>query len=168
MPHMHSYLKRIVIGVDVLNNAAAIPGDGKSGLVFTNSFDVAEVIVHCLSKPPGTWKEVVEVYGSKMSFNRMVELLEEIKGVKFDVKHDSMEDVKNKKASLLPFYEGMGEARQQGYRNSISVVGPSMDDGTFDIDIEARATKDDYPKGFVPRKMEDFLRECWGKKENKD
>ena len=78
-PHVKTYLQPLFFVVDVPNKAAGIPGTGDEVLAFTYTQDVARFTVASLSLPK--WEEVTYIYGEKSTFNKLVALAEEARGM---------------------------------------------------------------------------------------
>lgn len=77
-PPIKSYLAPNAFVVDMANNVAAIPGTGNETITLTHTFDVAKYVVAALDLD--TWPKVLRVSGEETTFNRLVELAQEMKG----------------------------------------------------------------------------------------
>ncbi|KAF2821232.1 NAD(P)-binding protein [Ophiobolus disseminans] len=99
-PHVKSYLGPFPVVLDIANNAAAIPASGDVPVAFTYSFDVGRFVGKLLAE--SEWDKDYTIVGDKLSWNEFLALAEEVKGVKFDVKHDSLETLQLGRISELP------------------------------------------------------------------
>lgn len=86
--------------LDVENNMAAIPGDGNMPVTFTYTFDIARFIVAALDLEE--WPREFRIAGDEMTFNELLKLAEEVKGVEFDVVHDDIDKLKTSQITELP------------------------------------------------------------------
>ncbi|KAF2193702.1 NAD(P)-binding protein [Zopfia rhizophila CBS 207.26] len=93
--------------VDTVNNVAGISGSGDYPVVFTHTFDIAKFAVAALSLEK--WENKYFVVGDKVSFNELVRLAEEVKGVKFEVHYDSIEKMKGGQVTEIPAREKIYE-----------------------------------------------------------
>ncbi|PYH37835.1 NmrA-like family protein [Aspergillus neoniger CBS 115656] len=82
-PTLKSYHPHSVLVLDVENNKAAIPGDGNMLVTFTYTFDIVRFVVAALDLEE--WPRELRIVGDEMTFNELLKLAEEVKGVKFDV-----------------------------------------------------------------------------------
>ena len=76
-PHAPTHLPIISLIVDIENNKAAIPGDGKVPAVFTHSTDVAHFVAAALSLDE--WPEASIIIGDRITLNELMSLAEVIK-----------------------------------------------------------------------------------------
>lgn len=80
-PHVKTYLKPLSFVIDVKNKAAGIPGSGDDVVAFTYTADVAKFVVASLGLPK--WEEITYCYGEKSSYNKILALAEEARGMSF-------------------------------------------------------------------------------------
>ncbi|GLA80540.1 hypothetical protein AtubIFM56815_001364 [Aspergillus tubingensis] len=99
-PTLKSYHPHSVLVLDVENNMAAIPGDGNVPVTFTYTFDIARFVVAALDLEE--WPREFRIVGDEMTFNELLKLAEEVKGVKFDVVHDDIDKLKTSQITELP------------------------------------------------------------------
>ncbi|KAH6952290.1 hypothetical protein BKA56DRAFT_625814 [Ilyonectria sp. MPI-CAGE-AT-0026] len=86
--------------VDAAHKVAAIPGDGNTPVAFTHTSDVAEYVTALLDAEE--WDADSTIVGDKVTWNEFVKLAEAAHCAKFDVRYDSLEDLKNGKVTELP------------------------------------------------------------------
>lgn len=89
--------------VDIPNAAAGIPGTGNEPITFTYTFDVARFVVAALDLP--TWPRELRIVGDTLTYNKLVKLAEDARGVKFDVKYDDLEKLQNFQITELPGHQ---------------------------------------------------------------
>ena len=78
MPNLSSYLTPFVVLMDILENMAAIPGDGTTPLTFTHTSDVGKFVAASVDLEK--WDRVSFIIGDKMTVNEAVKLAEKAKG----------------------------------------------------------------------------------------
>ncbi len=82
-PSLKSYLKPWTIIIDIENKSAGIPGSGNDLVTFTYSFDVAKFVVAALSLDK--WPREMRVIGDTMTWNEVLRLAEEARGLHFPI-----------------------------------------------------------------------------------
>ncbi|KAM0431540.1 hypothetical protein ACHAQK_010165 [Fusarium lateritium] len=89
--------------VDMLNNAAGIPGTGDEPMVFTYTYDVAKFVVAALDLE--AWPEELRIIGTKLTFNELVKLGEKARGENFTVAYDDLEKLRRFEITELPGHQ---------------------------------------------------------------
>lgn len=84
------------------HNSAGIPGDGDAPVTLTYTFDVARFVVAALGLESWPANHELRVVGDEVTFNELVAVAEEVKGVKFEVAYDSVEDLTASRITELP------------------------------------------------------------------
>jgi hypothetical protein len=79
LPKVKSYLQPFPFGIDMVNNAAAIPGSGNVPVVFTHTTDIAKYVVALVNTT--NWTERSIIIGDKVKWNELLALAESIKGM---------------------------------------------------------------------------------------
>lgn len=105
--------------VDIVNNAAAIPGSGDVPVAFTHTTDVARFAASLLDV--ATWQPESYVVGEKVTWKEFVAIVEEVKGVKFDVQFDAVEKLEKGQVSELPSYKDVYPFFSQGVASFVCV-----------------------------------------------
>ncbi|PGH28099.1 hypothetical protein AJ80_00357 [Polytolypa hystricis UAMH7299] len=100
LPKVKSYQQPFVLAVDMAGDAAAIPGSGNTPVVFTHTFDVAKFVAALVGQEG--WAERSIIIGDKKTWNEVVAIAEDVKGIKFNVTHDSEETLKTFQVTELP------------------------------------------------------------------
>lgn len=77
-----------------------IPGDGNAHIPLTHSTDAAKFTIALLDLPQ--WKHRYTIVPNRITLNEAVRLIEEIKGVKFDVQYFSVEALQRGEIDLTP------------------------------------------------------------------
>lgn len=101
-PAFKTYLPHSVLAVDMAHNAAAIPGDGNQPVAFTYTFDVARFVVAALDLEAWPASRELRVVGDEVTFNELVAMAEEVKGVKFNAVYDGVEELRQSRITELP------------------------------------------------------------------
>lgn len=83
MPHIESYLNRLVVFVDIAHRTATIPGTGDELINLTYTKDLAKFVVAALTLDK--WDEVLHVYSDQTSVKQIIQLAEEATGKKYDL-----------------------------------------------------------------------------------
>jgi hypothetical protein len=78
-PYVKTYLKPLSFAIDIKNKTAGIPGSGDDVVAFTYTVDVAKFVVASLGLPK--WEEVTYLYGEKSSYNKILALAENARGM---------------------------------------------------------------------------------------
>lgn len=78
MPNYPTYLSPLVVILDMVENSAAIPGDGNTPVTFTHTSDVGKFIIAIMDLDK--WDPVSVLIGDKITINEAVKLAEEAKG----------------------------------------------------------------------------------------
>ncbi|KAM0190118.1 hypothetical protein ACHAPI_009630 [Fusarium lateritium] len=158
-PKVKSYQDPLPLVVDIANNFAAIPGSGNELVTFTHTFDVAHFVAALLGA--SKWDKESYIIGDKVSWNQFVQYAEEAKGVKFTIKNDSIEDLKDGKITELPshphMYAFFPKPMLQGF---FAAFGRMFAEGVFDLKTE-RTLNQMFPE-VQPRNIKDLLFEAWG------
>ncbi|PLB35797.1 NAD(P)-binding protein [Aspergillus candidus] len=158
MPKVKSYLQPFVLAVDIAHNAAAIPGSGDVPVVFTHTFDVARFIAAFVSAPD--WPERGTIIGDKKTWNELVALAEEAKGVKFNVTHDSEEKLENFQVTELPSHPSMyAFLPKEQLQRILATFGRWSNAGDLDLS-EDESLNRRFPE-IRPRSVRDVLEEGW-------
>ncbi|KAL9571924.1 hypothetical protein ACKAV7_003913 [Fusarium commune] len=162
LPKVKSYQSPLALVVDIANDFAAIPGSGNELVTFTHTFDVARFVAVLIGAPK--WDKESYIIGDKISWNQFVQYAEEAKGVKFTVKHESIEDLKAGKITELPshphMYPFFPKPMLQGF---FATFGRMFVEGAFDLKPE-RTLNQVFPE-VKARKIKDLLFEAWGQME---
>ncbi|KAM0083465.1 hypothetical protein ACKRZS_004309 [Fusarium odoratissimum] len=131
-PRIPTHIRAANIIIDPENNAAVIPGDGNTPVVFTHSTDAAKFAVALLDLPD--WKRRYAIITNRMTLNEAVRLAEEVKGVKFDVKYFSVEQMKRGENDLTPsMTRALPEEMHGGMKTMLALSGIGMATGSNDI-----------------------------------
>ncbi|KAM0345691.1 hypothetical protein ACHAPU_006346 [Fusarium lateritium] len=159
IPKVKSYQDPLPLVVDITNNFAAIPGSGNELVTFTHTFDVARFVAALLGAPE--WDRESYIIGDKVSWNQFVQYAEEAKGVKFTIKNDSVEDLKEGKITEMPSHPSMysffPKPMLQGF---LAAFGRMFAEGVFNLQSE-RTLNQVFPE-VKPRNIKDLLFEAWG------
>ncbi|KAL7762551.1 hypothetical protein ACKLNR_009086 [Fusarium oxysporum f. sp. zingiberi] len=131
-PRIPTHIRAANIIIDPENNAAVIPGDGNTPVVFTHSTDAAKFAVALLDLPD--WKRRYAIITNRMTLNEAVRLAEEVKGVKFDVRYFSVEQMKRGENDLTPsMKKALPEEMHGGMKTMLALSGIGMATGSNDI-----------------------------------
>jgi len=161
MPKVQSFLQPNTVVLDLNNNTAGIPGEGNTPVAFTHTTDVARYVSKALDLPQ--WKPDSYAIGDKITWNGFVDLAEKTKGVKFNVKHDSVESLQKGQITELPAHVPVYPFFPKEQLQFIfAVFGLWFDGGSFDLrpgqgslDLNAK-----FPE-IKPLKVKDVLQQLY-------
>lgn len=158
MPYCESYMLPEVPYIDIPAGKAAIPGSGDDRVTFTHTKDVAK-FVRKLIESNDTWPNRSLIAGDVVTLNEVVEVAEQARGTKFDVVHDSLEDLRNGKISEIPAYVPLYDAFPKEFLLGIMAgFGVAMATGVFEF--EGSLLNEEYPD-IHTTKMRDFIETHW-------
>lgn len=86
--------------IDFENNVASIPGNGNTPVVYTHSSDVPKFVLKILELPK--WDDRYFLVGDRLTFNEYVDLVEKVKGVKFERLYQPTDELEKGKVTLVP------------------------------------------------------------------
>ncbi|KAH7302982.1 hypothetical protein B0I35DRAFT_447459 [Stachybotrys elegans] len=136
-----TYMQPVAFVLDIPNNAAAIPGSGEVPVVFTHTWDVAKFVAAYAEKPQ--WDREAYVIGDKITLNELVRLAEEVKGKKFRVSYDTVEDLLDHKVTELPCYPQIYPFfPKEALMSLIAGIGWLFEKGYFDLNGERTLNED--------------------------
>lgn len=130
-----THLTRHKIAVDVDANAAGIPGSGNVPITFTYTFDIAKFVAELLSLEK--WEQKYFTVGDSKTWNEVVAIAEQAKGVKFVVSYDPVEKLEKGQITELPghkkaYEEFGGEAVAKPMVQGMNArFGLWMEEGAF-------------------------------------
>lgn len=101
-PGLKTHHPPSVLAVDMAHNAAGIPGDGNQPVTFTYTLDVARFVSAALDLEAWPATRELRIVGDEVTFNELVAIAEEVKGVKFNVAYDGVEDLRASRITELP------------------------------------------------------------------
>jgi hypothetical protein len=131
-----TYMQPVAFVLDIPKNAAAIPGSGEVPVVFTHTWDVAKFVAAYAEKP--RWDHEAFVIGDKLTLNELVRLAEEVKGKKFHVSYDTVEDLLDYKVTELPCYSQIYPFfPKEALMSLITGIGWLFEKGYFDLNRES-------------------------------
>lgn len=78
LPKVPSHMRPFALVLDMVNNAASIPGSGDVPVIFTHTKDVAKFVAASLDMEK--WEPETYVMGDTMTFNEFLHLAEDVKG----------------------------------------------------------------------------------------
>lgn len=145
-PGLPSYVYKFPMVVDTLNNAAGIPGTGERPVHFTHTSDVGKFAVAMLGLDK--WEQKYFLAGDKKSWNELVEIAEQVKGVKFDVTYDSIERMATGQITELPVHKQAYEMRaltKEMVLGLFSLLGTWYEQGMWDFG-DATFLNDIFPE----------------------
>ncbi|KAH7161739.1 hypothetical protein EDB81DRAFT_925388 [Dactylonectria macrodidyma] len=133
MPKVKTYLTPITLLVDIAAGKAGIPGSGDIPVVFTYSHDAAKFTAAALTLDK--WEKELYAIGAKITLNDLVKVAEDVRGVKFDVTHDSLETLRSGKITELPGQiPGYAFFPKEMLQGMFAVFGLMFEEGQFNFE----------------------------------
>ncbi|KAL4955451.1 pyridoxal phosphate-dependent transferase [Aspergillus filifer] len=121
LPHVKSNLEQHIMLVEMENCEAVIPGNGDDIIGMTYSYDMARFIARLLEVDASEWEEFSVIVGDEVSANQLVALGEKVRGKRFSVKYDSVDDVM-KGDVTLPSKQPDGLSYSEEMKEMIALV----------------------------------------------
>ncbi|KAF6828855.1 nmrA-like family protein [Colletotrichum plurivorum] len=156
MPHIQTHMDPYTWAIDVANCRAAIPGSGDDLISVTYSVDVARFITRSLDSQD--WPVFSIVVGSDVTLNQLLQIVERIRGTKFQVQDDSVEDLRNNQATVL----NKGDGVPRELIEITALFGRVAVSGCLRIPEEGRLNTI-YPE-IRPSNVEELLEKAWAGK----
>lgn len=160
-PSIKSYMSPLIVVIDMENNMAAVPGSGNTPVAFTHSLDIGRYVEATLNLEKwdssyrivgdkSTWNDFVksaEIAKGKFNFYRTAEalclpvgLVDDLTGTPFKIVHDSIEDLKKGRVTILPavdkYLHLMSVPNKEVLSEFLGTFGQLFADGTFNIKEE--------------------------------
>ncbi|KAI4128347.1 MAG: hypothetical protein LQ338_002792 [Usnochroma carphineum] len=159
MPDCHSYMLPEIPYIDIAACRAAIPGSGDDKVTLTYTKDVAKFVKE-LVRSDDKWPARSLIAGDVVTLNEVVEVAEQVRGTKFDVVRDPLEDLRNGKVTEIPAYLPLYEVfPKQFLLEMMAGFGVAMATGVFAFD-ESNLLNKKYPD-IHTTKMRDLIRAHW-------
>ncbi|KAF5008658.1 hypothetical protein FDECE_5070 [Fusarium decemcellulare] len=158
-PKVKSYIDDIALFIDMPENTAVIPGSGEVPVVFTHTFDVAKFVAALLDL--AKWPREVHIIGDRLTWNEMLKLAEEVKGVKFNVTYDSVERLESGSMTELPSHQKVYALYPKEQLHYITTAfGLNCERGQANFDPGTAFNKE-FPH-IKPRTAREVMSEGWG------
>ncbi|KZL64278.1 hypothetical protein CI238_00536 [Colletotrichum incanum] len=157
-PPLKTHVKLLPIVIDVANIAAGIPGSGNVPVTCTYTIDLAKFVAASLSLPK--WRKESYLISDKLTWNQIVQLIESVKGIKFNVTYDSVETMQAGKITELPGHMAAYPFWPKEQLQSLfAKFGLMFEGGVFDIKAE-HSIAQDFPD-IKLRSLKELLEEAW-------
>ncbi|KAJ3543964.1 hypothetical protein NM208_g3302 [Fusarium decemcellulare] len=157
-PKVKSYIDDIALFIDMPENTAVIPGSGEVPVVFTHTFDVAKFVSALLDL--AKWPREVHIIGDRLTWNEMLKLAEEVKGVKFHVTYDSVEKLESGSTTELPSHQKVYALYPKEQLDYITTAfGLNCERGLANFDPSIAFNKE-FPD-IKPRTAREVMSEGW-------
>ncbi|KAF1807933.1 NAD(P)-binding protein [Eremomyces bilateralis CBS 781.70] len=157
-PNVKTHMSIINVVIDVPNNTAAIPGSGDVLVVLTHSSDIAKFAAASLALPK--WQPETYLIGDKVTWNEVLAIAEEAKGVKFQVAYDSIETLKSGKVTELPGNVAMYPfLPKEQFQSILSMFGILFSSGYYDFKPE-HPINESFPE-IKTRTVKELMTEAW-------
>ncbi|RYC58603.1 hypothetical protein CHU98_g7601 [Xylaria longipes] len=166
VPAVRSHMKPAIMVLDIFHSAAAIPGSGDIPIAFTHTSDVAKYVAAALDLEK--WEPAYNLSADKVTWNEFLNLIENVRGTKFNVAYDDLEKLKagqELKAGQVTELPAQVNADLFGagdsYRKYLAVGHLLMASGKYDFN-EGKSAKDAFPE-IKPKTVKSLLEAVWKK-----
>lgn len=161
MPYCDSYMLPEIPYIDIAACKAAIPGTGDEKIVLTYTKDVARC-VRKMVESDEKWPAVTRLAGDFTTLNEVLEVAERVRGTKFEVVYNSVEDLRAGKISEIPAYVPLYDVIPKDLvLEMMAGFGVATATGLFTL--EGERINEKYPE-IKTTKMRDFIRTHWADK----
>ncbi|KAL8715719.1 MAG: hypothetical protein Q9220_000386 [cf. Caloplaca sp. 1 TL-2023] len=144
--------------IDVAACKAAIPGSGDEKITLSYTKDVAK-FVRRLVEFDDKWPAQSLVVGDVVTLNEVLRIAEEVRGTKFDVVHDSLENLRAGRISEIPAYLSLYKSIPKEFLlDMMAGLGVAMVTGIFHL--KGDLLNDKYPD-IHSTKTRDFITTHW-------
>lgn len=158
-PKVPTYISPMALVLDIAANTAAIPGTGNNKVVFTHTWDVAKCVAKLVTTTD--WEKASYIIGDKISWNEFLAIVEETKGTKFTVHHDSLETLSQEQITELPSHiPAYKFFPKPVLQRMFAAFGRMFAEDVFDLEPEMTLNE----KFQIPtRSVQLLVRESWQK-----
>lgn len=155
LPHIPSHIRNFPWAFDFPSRRAVVSGTGNEPFTMTYSKDLALFVARLIDEDE--WPEWSFISGSDVTQNQIVALAEKALGDKLAVTHDSLEDLKVGKATVLfPSEETYGGMDPAGM---MAMLGASVAEGEMLLPKEGRLN-DRFPD-VQTTSIDDLITRAW-------
>ncbi|KAJ9652275.1 hypothetical protein H2198_008450 [Neophaeococcomyces mojaviensis] len=160
IPKFKSYLRPILVGIDIQNKVAGIPGSGNTPVVFTSTKDVGKFVVASVGLDKWNLKSLM--VGDRKTWNEVLAIAQKITGAKFEVHYDSVEKMKTGQITELPshpnFYPFFPKEHLQGL---FALFGLWFHSGEFNFDASGKEFLNELFPEIQPISVSQIIEEGW-------
>lgn len=158
-PKVKTYMPPMALFIDLYSNFAAIPASGDVPVVFTHTFDVGKFVAALLTKDK--WEKESYIIGDKVTLNDFVRIAEDIKGIKFTIKHDPIEKLETGQITELPTHPAFyGFFPKQMLQRMFAAFGIMFETGVFDFK-PSHTLNEEFPD-IKPKTVKELISEAYG------
>jgi nucleoside-diphosphate-sugar epimerase len=160
LPKVPTHLAPFPMLIDAENNRAAIPAEGNNRITLSRSEDVAKFVVAMFDLPK--WDNATYIVGDTLSLIDFVKILEDVKGVRFNVAQDSIRDLEQGKITELPCYDQLyANIPKEVMNGLLAVFALFASKGALDLSGKPAANAS-FP-GISMMSVKNGIQEAWGK-----
>lgn len=156
MPIARTNLQPFTFGINIAKCQAAIPGDGNDIICMTYTYDMATFMIRLLDEED--WPEFSVIVGDQITYNKLLQLVEEIRGKMFQVVYDSADKIRQGDVTVPPMPADTGYSSEELKEMTVLVSRLTIA-GVFDLPHENRLNKR-FPD-IKTTKIKDFLQNTW-------
>lgn len=179
VPHAPSHMLPEIPFIDIQAGKAAIPGTGDENKVaLTYTKDVAKFVRRAVESTE-PWPEKSVIVGDSVTLNEILQAAEKargillcslriaslqltVAGIKFEVVHDSLEDLRAGRITEIPAYVPIYKVLPKDFfLGMMAAFGVAMVTGVFDLGDDTLNKK--YPD-VKPVKTDEFITKYWAGK----
>ncbi|KAH9211997.1 hypothetical protein DL95DRAFT_525412 [Leptodontidium sp. 2 PMI_412] len=160
IPKFNSYLTPLLVGLDIQNKVAGIPGSGNTPVIFTSTKDVGKFVVASVGLEK--WIRKSLIIGDRRSWNEVLAIAEKVTDAKFEVHYDSVDKLKTGQITELPshknFYQFFPKEVLQGI---LALFGLWFDSGDFNFEVSGKESLNERFPEIQPISISQIINEGW-------
>ncbi|KAG6995843.1 hypothetical protein G7Y79_00041g077950 [Physcia stellaris] len=162
VPHAPSHMLPEIPFIDIQAGKAAIPGTGDENKVaLTYTKDVAKFVRRAVESTE-PWPEKSVIVGDSVTLNEILQAAEKARGIKFEVVHDSLEDLRAGRITEIPAYVPIYKVLPKDFfLEMMAAFAVAMVTGVFDLGDDTLNKQ--YPE-VKPVKTDEFITKYWAGK----
>ncbi|KAH7110618.1 hypothetical protein B0J11DRAFT_620116 [Dendryphion nanum] len=160
IPKFKSYLTPVLVGLDIQNKFAGIPGSGNTPVIFTSTKDVGKFVVASVGLEK--WNRKSMAVGDRKSWNEILAIAEKITGTKFEVHYDSVEKLMTGQITELPSHRNLYQFfPKEALQGVFALFGLWFDSGDFNFEVSEEESLNELFPEIQPISIVQVINEGW-------
>ncbi|KAF6822214.1 nmrA-like family protein [Colletotrichum musicola] len=156
VPHYKTHMHPWINFVNVEKKWAVIPGDGSARCNFIASQDMAKFVARLMELD--RWNKVSSIVAETLTISELLEIVEKVRGCKFNVVYDDLAKLKSGKISFASEFPDIGFPRDEAEAIFAKVHYYA---GTEAFLVPTEDTLNSKFPDIVTRKAIDVIEEAW-------
>ncbi|KAF2799371.1 NAD(P)-binding protein [Melanomma pulvis-pyrius CBS 109.77] len=160
IPKFSSYLTPVVVGLDIQNKVAGIPGSGNTPVIFTATRDVGKFVAASVGLEK--WSRRSLMVGDRKTWNEILATAETVTGSKFEVHYDSVEKMKTGKITELPSHKkAYPFFPKERLEAMLALFGLWFDSGDLNYEVSGKESLNELFPEIQPLSISQVISEGW-------